>query len=505
MHWLKTLRSHFGIAPEKTALEWLDAQGAVSLCIRYGQLESQVSAAAARLLSLGIGPGDRVALWSGKSPSFVYHYLAALHLGAVALPLNPDCTLTEARYYLEDSAAAVVLVDDARDELAKSLHEFSCVPLGSAPVSPSGLALGSLPLPEHNATALMIYTSGTTGRAKGAEITHANLGAQLDALHEMWDWRAEDRLLHALPLFHVHGLIVALHAALHAGATAALLPRFDPVVVLQLLATRSYSVYMGVPTMHRRLVDRTAGPVDLSHVRLVTSGSDRLPEALFDAFRASFGIELLERYGMTETGMLLSNPLGGPRRPGSVGFPLPGVSIRIAHLGSARPLPDETVGEVQVRGANIFKGYWRQPEQTAEAFTADGWFRTGDLGLRQPDGSFWLKGRAKDLIISGGYNIYPAEVEQALLAHPAVAACSVIGVADEQWGERVAAAVVLATDAGAPPPSLDALIAHCRDRLAPYKVPRHLLVLTDLPRNALGKVQKDRLRAIFAAEDGTPR
>lgn len=355
----------------------------------------------------------------------------------------------------------------------------------------------------------MIYTSGTTGRPKGAEITHGNLTAQLDALHEAWGWREDDLLLHVLPIFHVHGLVVALHGALHAGATAVLLPRFEPEQTLQTLVERRCTVFMAVPTIHRRLVQSVARfgksrtsdgdsetrfgktPYDLSHVRLMTSGSDRLPDDLFYGFRDTFGHTLLERYGMTETGMNLSNPLHGERRAGSVGYPLPGTQARIVDPATEEPLPDGEVGDVQVRGPHVFKGYWRQAEKTAAAFTTDGWFRTGDLGLRQPDGTFELKGRAKDLIITGGLNVYPPEVELVLADHAAVDACAVIGCPDDEWGERIVAMVVKKEGVEV---TADDLIAFCRQHLVHYKAPREVIFVESLPRNAMGKVQKAELR-----------
>jgi malonyl-CoA/methylmalonyl-CoA synthetase len=338
----------------------------------------------------------------------------------------------------------------------------------------------------------MIYTSGTTGWPKGAELTHRNLTANLNSLHEAWEWQNDDVLLHVLPLFHVHGLIVALHGALNAGATTVLLPRFEPLQTLELLVRRPCTVFMGVPTIHRRLVEAPgAERYSLQHMRLVTSGSDRLPDDLFYRFEKQFGVQLLERYGMSEAGMILSNPLHGERRVGSVGLPLPGVEVRIADPETNAPLPDGQVGEVQVRGENVCKGYWRQPEKTAAAFTPDGWLRTGDLGLREPDGYFTLKGRAKDLIISGGYNVYPPEVERVLNEHPAVEASAVIGCPDAEWGERVIAIVELRSGVRAEP---EEIMQFCRERLAPYKAPRQVLFTAPLPRNALGKVQKSALR-----------
>jgi malonyl-CoA/methylmalonyl-CoA synthetase len=338
----------------------------------------------------------------------------------------------------------------------------------------------------------MIYTSGTTGRPKGAELTHGNLTAGLDGLEAAWGWRDDDLLLHVLPIFHVHGLLVALQGALHAGATTILHAKFDPLRTLQTLQDRRCTVFMAVPTIHRRLVDvPNAAQFDLSHLRLVTSGSDRLPDDLFDQFRATFGHTLLERYGMSETIMLLSNPLRGERRVGAVGLPLPGVEVRVVDPETEKPLDDNVVGEVQVRGANVCKGYWRQPDKTAAAFTEDGWFRTGDLGLREPDGYYTLKGRSKDLIICGGYNVYPPEVELVLADHPAVVASAVIGCPDNEWGERVTAVVV--PRAGVTADEAE-IIAFCRERLAHYKAPRQVIFAPDLPRNAMGKVQKADLR-----------
>jgi malonyl-CoA/methylmalonyl-CoA synthetase len=339
---------------------------------------------------------------------------------------------------------------------------------------------------------VIIYTSGTTGRPKGAEITHANLTANLDALHSAWGWTPDDVLLHVLPIFHVHGLFVALHAALHAGATTLLMREFEPHRTLQNLLEKQCTVFMAVPTIHQRLLDLpNASHFDLSHVRLITSGSDRLPDAVFKGFQETFGYTLLERYGMTETGMNCSNPLLGERRMGSVGLPLPGVEVRVADPEDGRLLPLGDIGEVQLHGPSIFKGYWQQPQKTAETFTSDGWFRTGDLGFQAADGYLTLCGRSKDLIISGGLNVYPPEVERVLASHPSVAACAVIGCPDREWGERVTGVVVLNA---ASPISSSELIAFCRAQLAPYKTPKTIHFVEQLPRNAMGKIQKAELR-----------
>lgn len=338
----------------------------------------------------------------------------------------------------------------------------------------------------------MIYTSGTTGQPKGAEITHRNLTAQLDGLHEAWGWREDDVILHVLPIFHIHGLVVALHGGFHAGATAVLLPKFDAQEALAQMVAHRCTVLMAVPAIHKRLVDvPNGGDYDLSHVRLITSGSDRLPDDLFIRFRDTFGHTLLERYGMTETGLTLSNPLDGERRVGAVGMPLPGVAARVVDPATDEPLPDETVGELQIRGDNVSKGYWQMAEKTAASFTTDGWFKTGDLAQRSVDGYYTLKGRGKDLIISGGLNIYPPEVELVLAELDGVAASAVIGCLDEEWGERVTAVIVKTPNATL---TADDVITHCRANLAPYKSPKAVRFVDNLPANALGKVQKAKLR-----------
>lgn len=506
MLFLERLRQTCQAWPDKLALEFIDERFAGAELVTYGDLETNVLRTMSMLRAMGVAPGDRVALQLPKCLPFVYLYLATMRLQAICLPLNTGYPLRELAYFLADAEASLLFADErSRSTIEPLLAELpalqECVFLdciGSQaftaltdcydPVSAAAL----LSPVDSNATCLMIYTSGTTGRPKGAELTHGNLTAGLDALYTAWGWRENDLLLHVLPVFHVHGLLVALQAALHAGAATILHTKFDPLRTLQTLQERCCTVFMAVPTIHRRLVDVPhAAQFDLSHMRLLTSGSDRLPDDLFLEFQQTFGHTLLERYGMSETMMLLSNPLHGERRVGSVGLPLPGVEARIVDPENETPLDDSIVGEVQVRGSNVFKGYWRQPDKTTAAFTPDGWFRTGDLGLRDPDGYYTLKGRSKDLIICGGYNVYPPEVELVLAEHQAVAASAVIGCPDMEWGERVTAIVVL--QPGGKVTEAD-LIAFCRERLAHYKAPRQIRFVPDLPRNAMGKVQKADLR-----------
>lgn len=498
---LDTLAQHYRDRPDKTAIEFISDSGL--LRVTYAQLEKHVNRTMAYLLSLGVKRGDRVAVQLPKSLPFIYFHLAAMQIDAVFLPLNPAYPAAELRYFLADSGASVFIADAEDQNIVDAAidglpaDEMTVFIYKPQDIGATWLADYSprrrYPLPsDPNQTAMMLYTSGTTSRPKGARITHGNLTANIAALREAWGWRDDDVLLHVLPIFHVHGLVVALHGALHAGATAVLTTSFDAPSTLELLTSGRFSVFMAVPTMHRRLY-QWAGEkrYDLSAMRLLTSGSDRLPDDLFFGYQRTFNVTLLERYGMTETGMNLSNPLRGERRVGAVGMPLPGVSARIVDPGSGAVLPDDQVGELQIKGEHVFAGYWRQPQKTAEAFTDDGWLRTGDLALREPDGYYTLKGRAKDLIISGGLNIYPPEVELALMAHEAVAACAVIGCPDEEWGEQVVAIVV--SHAGKTIDSAD-IIDYCRRQLAAYKAPRRVLVLDSLPSNALGKVQKAKLR-----------
>lgn len=492
--------------PEKVALEFIDPP---LQRLTYAELNELVDRTASYLQALGLQPGDRVAIQLPKCLEFVLIHMATIRSGAICLPLNLAYPPDELKYFLEDSAAKLFFALESSKEKTQSilpeLPELrECVFLNPAEPEQFQLRITNYQSTNLNApqssptsrasqdTAIIIYTSGTTGRPKGAEITHGNLISNLEALHEAWGWQADDVLLHVLPIFHVHGLFVALHGALHAGATILLMREFNAHKALELLASGQCTVFMAVPTIHKRLLDvPNADRFDLSGVRLITSGSDRLPDELFTGFQKTFGYTLLERYGMTETGMNCSNPLNGERRIGSVGMPLPGVEVRVVHSETEDVIPIGDIGDVQLRGPNIFKGYWKQPDKTAASFSADGWFRTGDLGYLEADGYLTLCGRSKDLIISGGLNIYPPEVERVIMEHPAVNACAVIGCPDAEWGERVTAVIVLHQTESV---TGDELMRFCREKLAPYKSPKSIVFREDLPRNAMGKVQKAELR-----------
>jgi malonyl-CoA/methylmalonyl-CoA synthetase len=353
---------------------------------------------------------------------------------------------------------------------------------------------------------MILYTSGTTGRPKGAVISHANIQSQVESLSRAWGWSAADRTLLHLPLHHVHGIVNVLTCALWNGAVCEIMPLFRPVDVWRRLASGDVTVYMAVPTVYARLIDawdaadvaeRAAWSEGARACRLMVSGSAALPVRTLERWQAITGHRLLERYGMTEIGMALSNPLDGERRAGLVGTPLPGVEVRLADERDGTASPGSP-GEIQVKGPTVFGGYWRRPDETAGAFTADGWFRTGDLAVVE-NGAYRILGRSSiDILKSGGEKISALEIEDVLRSHMGVADCAVVGVADPEWGERVCAAVVPRPHSGHAELSEAELRTFVKSRLAPYKVPKHFLLVPDLPRNAMGKVTKPAVRELFA-------
>ena len=434
------------------------------------ELRERSGAVAGGLAKLGVRQGDRVGLCATNSVEWILAYLGGLRLGALMVPFNPAYRAAEVEHILADSDPVLVLTDADRTALVEG--RLPVVPLDDLPLDEPP------PLPPLSAEspALIIYTSGTTGRPKGALLDHGNLLAQARGAIEAWRWTAADRLVHALPLFHVHGLAMGLHGSLLTGCEMTLIA-FEPARVVAELEGGG-SLFFGVPSMYQRLCDHLEQqPAELSHVRLFVSGSAPLPPELFGRCERLLGQPPLERYGITEGGIVVSNPYDGPRRPGRVGFPLAGVELR---LGKA--------GEIQLKGGQVFSGYWRNPSATEESFE-DGWFRTGDVGEIGEDGSLAIRGRIKELIISGGFNVYPREVELVLETHPGVSEVAVVGLPSESWGEEVTAFVV---PAGSPPPA-EELIAYAQERLAKFKCPRAVRFVDELPRNAMGKVQRSLL------------
>ena len=455
------------------------------------------------LSGLGVAPGDRIAMQAEKSSAALALYLACLRAGAVFLPLNTAYTTAELAYFIEDAEPRLVVCDPGAEAALRPIAERH----GATLLTLDGDGQGSLAeqaagAPEVFATALreredlatILYTSGTTGRSKGAMLSHGNLLSNVDALVETWRFTAEDVLLHALPIFHAHGLYVATNITLRVGASMIFLPKFDLGQALDRLPEAT--TMMGVPTFYTRLLSDARFDRDLvSHMRLFISGSAPLLAETHRAFEARTGHRILERYGMTETSMNTSNPYEGERRPGTVGFPLPGVAVRVVDPATGAELPRGEVGGLEVRGPNVFKGYWRMPEKTAEEFRADGFFITGDQAMLDADGYVTIVGRAKDMVISGGYNVYPKEVETEIDALPGVLESAVVGVPHPDFGEGVVAAVVPQPDAGIDEAAIRTGLA---DRLAKYKQPKSVFFLEALPRNTMGKVQKNVLRERWA-------
>ncbi len=446
--------------------------------VTRGELAQRTKAAAGRLYGAGLRKGDRIILSAAASVDLVVAHVAALRLGLIVVPVNGAYQQAELAHIVGDADPRAAVVDKPEwvrwlAELAPDMTVVSPrldIDEGTAP-SLDQLSSGD--------PALLGYTSGTTGAPKGAVLTHGNLLAGAESVRIAWRWTHDDRLVLALPLFHMHGLGVGLHGTLLTGASAVLLDGFSPDAVLDAAQAHDATLFFGVPTMYTRLA-QSPRVGELSRLRLCVAGSAPLSADQHRRLEEAAGVRVLERYGMTETIMLVSNPYDEERRAGTVGFPLPGVELRLA--------PDS--GEVLVRGPNVFAGYWRRPEATEEAFDDNGWFHTGDLGEFDDDGYLRLQGRAKELIISGGLNVYPREVEDALRSHPEVEDVAITGTPNEEWGEIVTAWVVPTSRKS---PTLDALRSHLNGVCADFKHPRLLHYVKELPRNALGKVQKHLL------------
>jgi malonyl-CoA/methylmalonyl-CoA synthetase len=460
-----------------------------------------IGRAANALRAEGVKVGDRVAVQVAKSPTALAIYAATVSIGAVFLPLNTAYTAGEVEYFLGNATPRIFLCDPAKvaalqpvaDRHGARLLTLDGAGQGwlaelmagqAATFVPADVAPGDL--------AAILYTSGTTGRSKGAMLSHDNLLSNAGVLADLWQFTDRDVLLHALPIFHTHGLFVASNISFLTGGQMIFLPGFELEAVLAALPRAT--AMMGVPTFYTRLLDDARFTRDLvAHMRLFVSGSAPLLAETHVAFEARTGHRILERYGMTETNMNTSNPYAGERRAGTVGFPLPGVELRI--MGEAGEVAPGEVGGIEVRGPNVFLGYWQMPEKTAEELRADGWFITGDLGRRDADGYVQIVGRAKDLVISGGFNVYPIEVEMALDEEPGVLESAVIGLPHPDFGEAVFAVLVpqkgVTLDTGA-------VLAALQDRLARFKQPKAAVVVEALPRNAMGKVQKAELRKTYA-------
>ena len=455
------------------------------------------------IVARGVKPGDRVAVQVEKSVANLLLYLATVRAGAVYLPLNTAYTANELDYFLGDAEPSLVVCDPDRREAIAGLVAGRPVAVetldaagdGSLAEAAAGepLAFATVPRAADDLAAIL-YTSGTTGRSKGAMLTHANLATNAETLVESWRFSRDDTLLHALPIYHTHGLFVAINVALLARARMIFLPKFDAAQVLALLPRAT--AMMGVPTFYVRLVQHPGLTREAAAgMRLFVSGSAPLLAETHRAFEEKTGHAILERYGMTETNMNTSNPYDGARVPGTVGPPLPGVAVRVTDPETGTGLGIDEIGMIEVKGPNVFKGYWRMPEKTAAEFRPDGFFITGDLGKIDPEGYVHIIGRGKDLIITGGFNVYPKEIESEIDLIPGVFESAVIGVPHADFGEGVTAVVV-----PAPGGDIDEakVLAALDGRLARFKQPKRVIVVPELPRNTMGKVQKNALRDQYA-------
>jgi malonyl-CoA/methylmalonyl-CoA synthetase len=482
----------------RLAIETIDGQR-----ISYGDLVARAGQMANVLLNSGVKPGDRVAAQTEKSVPGLVLYLATVRAGAVYLPLNTAYTLNELEYFITDAEPSMVVCDPSK---AQGIGAIA-TKVGAKVETLDANGKGSLTdaaakaKPEFvtvaradDDLAAILYTSGTTGRSKGAMLTHDNLASNSLSLVDYWRFTDKDVLIHALPIYHTHGLFVASNVTLFARASMIFLPKFDPELIIKLMARAT--VLMGVPTFYTRLLQSPSLTHESAkHMRLFISGSAPLLADTHREWAARTGHAVLERYGMTETNMNTSNPYDGDRVAGAVGLPLPGVSVRVTDPETGTELKRDTIGMIEVKGSNVFKGYWRMPEKTKAEFRDDGFFITGDLGKIDTKGYVHILGRGKDLVISGGFNVYPKEIESEIDAMPGVIESAVIGVPHADFGEGVTAVVVCDKDAGIDETS----VLHALDgRLAKFKMPKRVFVVDELPRNAMGKVQKNILRDTYA-------
>jgi malonyl-CoA/methylmalonyl-CoA synthetase len=483
--------------PKRLAIETQDGAH-----ISYGDLIARAGQMANVLVSRGVKPGDRVAVQVEKSVANIVLYLGTVRAGAVYLPLNTAYTLNELDYFIGDAEPSLVVCDPSKAEgLAPIAAKVKAKVETLGPDGKGSLTEAADKASSEFATvsrvnddlAAILYTSGTTGRSKGAMLTHDNLASNSLSLVGYWHFTDKDVLIHALPIYHTHGLFVATNVTLFARASMIFLPKLDPDLIIKLMARAT--VLMGVPTFYTRLLQNPALSRETTkHMRLFISGSAPLLAETHREWSARTGHAVLERYGMTETNMNTSNPYDGERVPGAVGFPLPGVSVRVTDPETAKELPREEIGMIEVKGPNVFKGYWRMPEKTKAEFRPDGFFITGDLGKIDAKGYVHILGRGKDLVISGGFNVYPKEIESEIDAMPGVIESAVIGVPHADFGEGVTAVLVCNKGADV---NEAAVLKALDGRLAKFKMPKRIFVVDELPRNTMGKVQKNVLRDTY--------
>jgi malonyl-CoA/methylmalonyl-CoA synthetase len=492
--------------PEKVSIEFNDKK------VTFNEIHVATNRIANSLRDLGIRKGDRIAQYVPNSLELVYTTVSSFKLGAIVVPMNVSFREREIVYFLQDSGAKAIVTDTERltvvESVLKDLPDLKYVIItdsggggGQDVRAPGDCTLfsdlfdngddGELNIDiKDDDGAFIFYTSGTTGRPKGALLTQRNVTSNLESLREAWRWTEDDLFMLTLPMFHIHGLGVGLCGSLYNGCSTIIRGKFDAADVLDTIQNRKVTLFMGVPTMYFRIVEvEECEKCDVSSMRLFVSGSAPLSKELFAKFHNTFGHRILERAGMSESMMNFSNPYDGERRPGTVGFPLPGVEARIVDENFS-DAPVDVEGEIVIRGTNLLSEYWRNEEATQKSFV-DGWFRTGDIGKRDRDGYISIVGRSKDIIISGGVNLYPREIEEVIESISAVKEAAVVGVPDEEFGEAVKACIVLEDGAKL---AGEEVIAYCREKLASFKKPKHVEFLDALPKNAMGKIVKDELR-----------
>lgn len=491
---------------EKTALSFLQ-RGRVATKISYHELHRDSNRVANKFREMGVKKGDRVILYFPKSLFFVVAHLALQKIGAIAVPLNPGFKQSEMTYFIDDAEPGLVLAGVEQEAMLKEIDSALQILVIDTEERYQNLdffrnypaELEDTQIKPHD-PGLIIYTSGTTGKPKGAVLTQKNLVHDAEKVIKTWEISASDVLCHVLPFFHVHGLCFALHTCLIAGGHAVTLDQFAPQTVVELLADKDHygcTIFMAVPAMYGKILQYAAGrKLGFAHVRLWTSGSAPLLPKDFVRIRQVFGKEPVEREGMSETGMNFSNPLRGVHKPGSIGLPLPELEVRIVDPETFQDMPTGREGEIWLQGPGITPGYWQKPAETSKTFEK-GWFKTGDLGKIDPDGYYYLTDRIKHIIISGGENISPKEIEAIVNQLDEVQESSVVGIADENWGERVVAAVVPESGADLAPEDVK---EHCKKHLHDWKCPKEVLFVEELPKNTMGKVLKEEVKDFFVAD-----
>ncbi|MBI5116923.1 AMP-binding protein [Candidatus Poribacteria bacterium] len=494
------MRQTFHRLGQKCAITFL-RKGVLDTSLSFHQLDKDSDSIARSFIEMGVRKGTRVAMLLPKCVYWVVAQFALQKIGAINVPLNPAFKANEVEYLLKETEPRLVVVGINQEELIRTIEpglRRYCVDPEESYKSPSysdeAPILRGIEEPGLQDPAIIVFTSGTTGRPKGAVLTQGNLSHDAQNVVGIWEISPEDSFCHALPLFHVHGLCFGLHTSLLAGATTVMLDSFDPKVVLDILSREETTMFMAVPTMYSKLVEsHPKAKVDYSHLRLLTSGSAPLLTKDFERIKMTFGREPVEREGMTETLMNFSNPLRGNRKPGSIGLPLPYLQVRIVNPDTFEDVQPGQVGEIWLKGPGITPGYWQNPEETERAFK-DGWFKTGDLGRKDEDGYYSLTDRIKNIIITGGENVSPKEVEMIINEHSDVVESSVVGIPDDTWGEVVVAAVVVKHGVHLAP---EALKSMCKERLLNWKCPQRILIVSELPKNRMGKVLRDEVKQLF--------